>query len=92
MFYPNTVWNSGNPVLDSAGQKARKFVVARGLFVPYRFEGADDCEKTRLNLGFYHESNNRCLYSCKSLQHGKKNRIDRYRRINHLVIFLVYLM
>ena len=38
MFYPNTVWNSGNPVLDSAGQKARKFVVARvqkgGLFKP----------------------------------------------------------
>ena len=34
MFYPNTVWNSGNPVLDSAGQKARKFVVARGLSIP----------------------------------------------------------
>ena len=31
MFYPNTVWNSGNLVLDSAAQKARKFVVARGL-------------------------------------------------------------
>ena len=60
--------------------------------IDYRFEGADDSEKTRFNLGFTDESNNRCLYSCKSLQHEKKNRIDRYRRINHLVIFLVYLM
>ena len=33
MFYPNTVWNSGNLVLDSAAQKARKFVVARGLSI-----------------------------------------------------------
>jgi len=62
-----------------------------GAGIGYRFEGADDWEKTRYNLGFYHESNNLCLYSCKSLQHGKKNKIDRYRRINHLVIFLVYL-
>ena len=58
----------------------------------YRFEGADDWEKTRYNLGFYHESNNLCLYSCKCLQHEKKKRIDLYRRINHLVIFLVHLM
>jgi hypothetical protein len=33
MFYPNTVWNSGNLVLDSAAQKTRKFVVARGYGV-----------------------------------------------------------
>ena len=57
-----------------------------------RFEGADDSGKTRYNLGFPDEGNNRCLYSCKSLQHKKKNRVDRYRRINHLVIFLVYFM
>ena len=35
MFYPNTVWNSGNRVLDSATQKARKFVVARGLYIDH---------------------------------------------------------
>jgi hypothetical protein len=63
-----------------------------GALHAYRFEGADDWEKTRYNLGFYHESNNLCLYSCKCLQHEKKKRIDHYRRINHLVIFLVYLM
>ena len=33
--------------------------------IDYRFEGADDSEKTRFNLGFTDESNNRCLYSCK---------------------------
>jgi len=68
------------------------FKEAQDFLRDYRFEGADDSEKTRFNLGFTDESNNRCLYSCKSLQHEKKNRIDRYRRINHLVIFLVYLM
>ena len=78
---------SGVVVHGRVGGRCGCFIV--GL---YRFEGADDSGKTRYNLGFPDEGNNRCLYSCKSLQHEKKNRIDRYRRINHLVIFLVYLM
>ena len=40
--------------------------------IDYRFEGADDSEKTRFNLGFTDESNNRCLYSCKKSTTWKK--------------------
>jgi len=46
MFYPNTVWNSGNPVLDSAGQRARKFVAARGLQLPGNSKGEDQIKTT----------------------------------------------
>ena len=42
------------------------------IYVHSRFRRGGWIGKTRFNLGFPDEGNNRCLYSCKSLQHEKK--------------------
>ena len=55
------------------------------------FEGADESEKRGSTLDFLMKV---IIVVCTLVKvyNMKKNRIDRYRRINHLVIFLVHLM